>query len=765
MTSFRILNIPDRPCFEAALSAVSCRCDVLSSSFALQAGTLYGATLTLRKGEHLKHAIQAVEDLKTGKSALQVDTAFNGLTVLYSPSHPSIEYALLPEIKLMLTCSSIVTIHGFGGHAFNSWTYDNGRHRVMWLKDFLPEDISGARILTYGYDSGIVTRTNESMDSIAQNLLVSIASLRTDESARQRPIIIIAYSFGGILAKNALVIAQNRQYHPSIAACTRGIIFLGTPHRGATMARYAKILANIGSIARTTSTEQLRVLSIRSASLHKLGDDFEPLARDGRLKIVSFSETMKTKMGILKSHLIVDQYSSMIGLTNERKIPLSGCAHQDLSKFSHPSHCSYQLIITELREMIQTVQGPKSDLDDPDIKGAFGVTVELQNSHDSEIMDHSSSVEPSISVYSGAGRARAPNYNARTSEAIQGTIKDRKDAITVPQVLPLDPYFYGREEILRLLHNTLVESPSRTRHPQAVALSGLGGVGKTQIACQFMDSCRQHYEFMFFLLADTTTKLAQGFVEIARRLQLGDETALNDQNKAKSLVHRWLQQSSKCAWRCVAITKHFTDFTCHGGYKWLLLFDNADRTDVIRDYWPSQCAGSIICTSRNRTIARNLPTPAQSIEIGPLTLDEGTNLLQSAVFDQNMCSSESISASRAVAKQFGCLPLALRQICAFVSETKVSMEKLVELCKQPANETELHSYFDESAAHRYEYTIASVWDNIMANLDVNAGTLLNILSLYDPDAIPEDIFMSVSDMEISPRSIRFLENDMALVAC
>ena len=193
------------------------------------------------------------------------------------------------------------------------------------------------------------------------------------------------------------------------------------------------------------------------------------------------------------------------------------------------------------------------------------------------------------------------------------------------------------------------------------------------------------------------------------------------------------------------------------------LFDNADRTDVIRDYWPLQCTGSIICTSRNRTIARNLPTPTQSIEVGPLTLDEGINFLQSTVFDPDMRSSESIRASRAIAQQFGCLPLALRQVCAFISETKVSMEELVELCKQPANEAELHSYFDESAAHRYEYTIASVWNNIMANLDVNAGTLLNILSLYDPDAISEDIFMNISDKEISHRSIKFLENDMKWV--
>jgi len=92
------------------------------------------------------------------------------------------------------------------------------------------------------------------------------------------------------------------------------------------------------------------------------------------------------------------------------------------------------------------------------------------------------------------------------------------------------------------------------------------------------------------------------------------------------------------------------------------------------------------------------------------------------------------------------------------------MERLVQLCQEPANETVLLSYFDGSAAHLYEYTIASVWDKIMANLDANAGNLLNILSLYDPDAIPEDIFIDVSGTDVPHKNIKFLENDMTWVA-
>jgi hypothetical protein len=50
----------------------------------------------------------------------------------------------------------VVAVNDLGGHAFGSWTsHDTGK---MWLKDFLPDDIKGIRIMSYGtnlYDGKI----------------------------------------------------------------------------------------------------------------------------------------------------------------------------------------------------------------------------------------------------------------------------------------------------------------------------------------------------------------------------------------------------------------------------------------------------------------------------------------------------------------------------------------------------------------------------------------------------------------------------------
>jgi hypothetical protein len=48
------------------------------------------------------------------------------------------------------TLHSIVAIHGLDGHREKSWTANNG---VLWLRDLLPDEITPARILTYGYNA------------------------------------------------------------------------------------------------------------------------------------------------------------------------------------------------------------------------------------------------------------------------------------------------------------------------------------------------------------------------------------------------------------------------------------------------------------------------------------------------------------------------------------------------------------------------------------------------------------------------------------
>ena len=63
----------------------------------------------------------------------------------------------------------IVAIHGIGGDAYKTWTHENG---TLWLRDFLPKSIKGARIFSFGYDAEVVlTKSQAELDDFARSLL------------------------------------------------------------------------------------------------------------------------------------------------------------------------------------------------------------------------------------------------------------------------------------------------------------------------------------------------------------------------------------------------------------------------------------------------------------------------------------------------------------------------------------------------------------------------------------------------------------------
>jgi len=79
-----------------------------------------------------------------------------------------------------LSMYSIVAIHGLDGHCKNSWTAANGK---LWLKDFLPDRIPRARIMSYGYNASTTNRRQLSDQTIydhAEALIVALASKRQE---------------------------------------------------------------------------------------------------------------------------------------------------------------------------------------------------------------------------------------------------------------------------------------------------------------------------------------------------------------------------------------------------------------------------------------------------------------------------------------------------------------------------------------------------------------------------------------------------------
>jgi hypothetical protein len=194
-----------------------------------------------------------------------------------------------------------VAIHGLGGHAFHTWTDEDGH---LWLRDSLPRHIPQARIMTYGYDSAVVfSKSKMGVSDFALDLLTRLRLARMKPHEQTRPFIAICHSLGGVVFKEMLIQATlNEEQHGPIAQHIKGVVFLGTPHRGSRSASHAQLISrviNVATLGRGVRTELLKTLEISSSELEAISRYAVQLLT--KFPIVSFYERKPLGLGLVRS--------------------------------------------------------------------------------------------------------------------------------------------------------------------------------------------------------------------------------------------------------------------------------------------------------------------------------------------------------------------------------------------------------------------------------------------------------------------------------
>jgi tetratricopeptide (TPR) repeat protein len=199
--------------------------------------------------------------------------------------------------------------------------------------------------------------------------------------------------------------------------------------------------------------------------------------------------------------------------------------------------------------------------------------------------------------------------------------------------------------LLQELHAALTTTGKAALNQKA-ALSGLGGIGKTQTAVEyayryFYDT--PTYDWVFWVRADTELNLVTGLAEITRSPDWEEITL--EELAARS--RRWLETHDR----------------------WLLIFDNADDPKIVEPWMPRNPQGRVLLTSRSQRFASlGIKT---TIAVEKLSLAESIAFLQERTQRSTLNGTEQ-EAITALATELDGLPLALEQAAAYLERVGVS---------------------------------------------------------------------------------------------
>jgi hypothetical protein len=195
-----------------------------------------------------------------------------------------------------------------------------------------------------------------------------------------------------------------------------------------------------------------------------------------------------------------------------------------------------------------------------------------------------------------------------------------------------NPHFTGRDDLLDELARKLAQA--------RVALTGMAGVGKTQLALEYAYRHAHEFDLVSWLRAEESTTLQEDYAALANPLEL-PEAQERELAVVGYAVRRELSRRER----------------------WLLVFDNATEPKEVLPLLP-EGDGQILITSRHP----NWPFIA-SFGISTLARAASVTLMLARTGQQDRQAADALAA------ELGDLPLALEQAAAYMKETGTALSQ------------------------------------------------------------------------------------------
>ncbi|KAK8073318.1 hypothetical protein PG994_004217 [Apiospora phragmitis] len=331
----------------------------------------------------------------------------------------------------------------------------------------------------------------------------------------------------------------------------------------------------------------------------------------------------------------------------------------------------------------------------------------------------------------------------RSNEAREGARRDRFSLSLDLSVVPTIEHFVARTEELKSLHEIL-EKPGRRRRTAVVY--GLGGMGKTQLAAEYLRQYQSDYSATVWLNARDETSLQQNFVQVAERLLQLDpqpiyiKLALDSRkpHEITTAVKRWFDQPQNDRW--LLVYNNYDDPKPNNVRQRGTTADNRTENEMeedeskadmprkeydIRPYFPASDHGAIIVTTRSSVVQFG-----KRVRLAKLRdLSDGLQILASTSHRDDV---EKDQAAVEVAKRLDGLPLALATAGVYLFDVTTSWAEYLEMYQNSWSRLQQGS----PDLPAYDSTMYATWNISFARIqkqDQAAAKLLGMWAYFNKD--------------------------------
>ncbi|KAB8211568.1 hypothetical protein BDV34DRAFT_219523 [Aspergillus parasiticus] len=292
--------------------------------------------------------------------------------------------------------------------------------------------------------------------------------------------------------------------------------------------------------------------------------------------------------------------------------------------------------------------------------------------------------------------------------------------------LARNPRFVGRQDEITKLEELITMQDG----PRRVAITGLGGIGKTQVALEVTYRIRDRDKecSVFWVPCTSHGMIEQTFANIAQTLGLHDVKPA----EAKEQIKIYL--SSERAG------------------KWLLIFDNADDPEMwltgndtapaLEDFLPQSDQGHILFTSRNGELAVDL-TGSNIISIPDVDKETASNILENILLQKHLLEDHITTV--ALLEQLAFLPLAIAQASAYINKKRLTLSAYLTLLQEEEDDAvELLSedFRDPGRYKDIQNPVITTWlisFKQIQHQDPLAADYLSFMACINPRNIPHSL--------------------------